>query len=322
MGESEFIAISHLFDSVGVIEKGIEKIYHYLLLHKKIDNLKDVTSNYGLTLKRGYKICAVLNELGLVQIFDRPMKIHLSSDLIPIWQVLIHKRIEELQSQFQVKRVKCERALDDFINNYSLEELVTQEPVEFINFTVDNIEDIYYPFAAKSNSKIAIGIQYENPLMPYIGRMMKNDLSEKSLAPIRVGMLRILENLGKIDVRVIFHNELVKILLNSREYELLNMHFKSFGKDYKINNIEVHITEEPFSNFNLTDNELVQPSFDPSNKLIGAYITRNKNIYQIFEEKFNELFSKGTPINEFIQQDKDLVIAPLTDIQCVTLCML
>ncbi|MFX0180507.1 MAG: hypothetical protein ACFE78_09965, partial [Candidatus Hodarchaeota archaeon] len=74
MEDSELLPLSSLFDAIGVIEKGIEKIYHYLLKNVRIDNLKDVSSQFGLTLKRGYKICSVLNDLELVQIYDRPMK--------------------------------------------------------------------------------------------------------------------------------------------------------------------------------------------------------------------------------------------------------
>ena len=36
--EDEFIQISNLFNSLGIIEKGIERIYHYLLKNKRIDN--------------------------------------------------------------------------------------------------------------------------------------------------------------------------------------------------------------------------------------------------------------------------------------------
>jgi len=32
----EFIQLSNLFNSLGIIEKGIEKIYHHLLENKKI----------------------------------------------------------------------------------------------------------------------------------------------------------------------------------------------------------------------------------------------------------------------------------------------
>jgi len=100
----EVLALSSLFDAIGIIEKGIEKIYHHLLKSKRIDNLNEVAAQYDLTLKRGYKICAVLNELELVQIYDRPMKIHLATPIIPLWQKIVNKRIEELTNLFQEQK--------------------------------------------------------------------------------------------------------------------------------------------------------------------------------------------------------------------------
>ena len=84
MEDNQFLSLSTLFDSIGIIEKGIEKIYHFLLQNSRIDNLKDVVAQYDLTLKRGYKICSVLSDLELVQIYDRPMKIHLATPVIPL----------------------------------------------------------------------------------------------------------------------------------------------------------------------------------------------------------------------------------------------
>ena len=133
MSEREFLALSSLFDAIGIIEKGIEKIYHYLLQHKRIDNLKEVSAQFDLTLKRGYKICAVLNDLGLVQIYDRPMKILAKSPPIAIWQRIINDRIEELSQLFQEKKEMAENALEEFIKNYSFAEQETQEFVEFRN---------------------------------------------------------------------------------------------------------------------------------------------------------------------------------------------
>ncbi|MHA1782902.1 MAG: hypothetical protein ACTSUL_05675, partial [Promethearchaeota archaeon] len=69
-------------------------------------------------------------------------------------------------------------------------------------------------------------------------------------------------------------------------------------------------------------NELIQPSFDPSKKLIGAYLSRNNNIYQIFYDKFKELFEKGIPINEFIKDQEDIKIKYLNPTQCLVLCLL
>lgn len=63
MEDTKYLSLSQLFDSIGVIEKGIERIYHYLLINKRIDDLKDVCNQFSLSLKRGYKICSVLSDV-------------------------------------------------------------------------------------------------------------------------------------------------------------------------------------------------------------------------------------------------------------------
>jgi hypothetical protein len=87
-------------------------------------------------------------------------------------------------------------------------------------------------------------------------------------------------------------------------------------------NLKIHVTDENFSNFSLADSELIQPSFDPTNILIGAYISRNSNIYQIFDTKFNEIFEAGIAIEEFLQKDKSLKIDSITETQSFVLCVL
>ena len=140
MEDTEYLPLNQLFDSIGSIEKGIERIYHHLLLHKRIDNLKEVCNQFSLSLKRGYKICSVLSDLGLVQIYDRPMKIHIATPIMTLWQSLIQRRIESLRNQFHEKRDKCESAIEDFTRKYELEEQVIQEPVEFINYSIKNFD--------------------------------------------------------------------------------------------------------------------------------------------------------------------------------------
>ncbi len=322
MGENDFIKIGHLFDTIGIIEKGIEKIYHHLLKNKKIENLKAVCNQYGLTLKRGYKICSVLNDLELVQIFDRPMKIHLVPDLIPFWQRLVIKHIEELQDSFLEKK-KCEIALEEFFQAYNIKEVVqSQEPVEFISFSVENFEDMYYHLTDESACKIAIGIRYENPLISLIQGKSFEEIPENIKEVITKGMMKLQESILNKDIQVIFHNDLVNILLKSMKFQILSQHLELRDPPLEFKSINIHITKEPFSNFSLTDNELIQPSFDPTNKLLGSYISTNKNIYQIFNNKFDELYNKGISINEYIQQEKGLTIAPLSKTQFLALCLL
>lgn len=321
MGEEKYLALNQLFDSIGIIEKGIEKIYHYLLLNKRIDNLKHVCNEYNLTLKRGYKISSVLSDLELVQTYDRPMKIILQTPIIPVWQKIINDRIEELKRVFDEKVELCERSLTDFIKMYDLkQEQVEQEPVEFINYSIDNIEDLYYPFLAAEECKIAMGIRYENTLVSAI-KDKPMDLIKKQFQPkILAGIENIVNNVKTIKIKVVFNQDIIDVLLNSREYMILTSILETINFEFK--QLHTQITEENFSNFSLVDDELIQPSFDPANKLMGAYISRNKNIYQVFEDKFEDLFNKSIPINEFIEKSDTLKKQVLSDIERFVLCLL
>lgn len=320
MEDTEYLPLNQLFDSIGIIEKGIERMYHYLLLNKRIDNLKEVCDQFNLSLKRGYKICSVLSDLELVQIYDRPMKIHIANPIMTLWQNLIQKRIEDLKNQFNEKRDKCESAIEDFTRNYKLDQQVVQEPVEFINYSVSNFDESYHQFLAQSECKIAIGIRYDNPLISMIHEDRFQNIPDDMRTSMRAGMSRIKENLRSISVQVIFNSEVAKDLLSSNEFKLLTNHVESYNLEFK--KLEIHVTDEAFSNFSLTDNELIQPSFDPTNILIGAYISRNKNIYQIFYDKFNEIFEKGIPMNRFITEQKDIGIDSLSETQLFVLCVM
>jgi len=321
MGEEKYLALNQLFDAIGIIEKGIEKIYHYLLLNKRIDYLKKVCNEFNLTLKRGYKISSVLSELELVQTYDRPMKIILQTPVIPAWQKIINERIEELKRAFDDKVAYCEKSLTEFIKLYDLkEEQVEQEPVEFINYSLDNIEDLYYPFLAKKECKVAIGIRYENILVNTIKDEPIDLIQKQYKEKILEGFTNIAENIKNIGIKVIFNHDIIDTLLNSREYRILTNLLEHLGLEFK--QLNVQITEENFSNFSLVDDELIQPSFDPSNKLMGAYISRNKNIYQVFEDKFEDLFNKGIPINNFLEETESISRKSLSDLQRFVLCLL
>ncbi len=320
MEDNRILALSSLFDALGVIEKGIEKVYHYLLVNKRIDNLKDVASQFDLSLKRCYKICSVLNDLELVHIYDRPMKIHLSTPVLPIWQKLVNNRIEELTYEFQEKKKRAESALEDFLNKYHISEEVIPEFVEFRNYDLKNFSETYSEFLAKKECKIAIGIKYENDLIYLLKKNSIEKLPKDIKDGIDEGILRFKENLKNLDIEVILNAELLRELLSMNEFKVLSNYLDKFDLEFK--KFLVNVTYDDFSNFILTDNELIQPSFDPSKKLIGAYLSRNNNIYQIFYDKFKELFEKGIPINEFIKDQEDIKIKYLNPTQCFVLCLL
>jgi hypothetical protein len=320
MEDSEFLPLSSLFDTIGVIEKGIEKIYHFLLLNKRIENLKEVSSKFNLTLKRGYKICSVLNELELVQIYDRPMKIHLATPVIPLWQKIVNNRIQEISQQFQEKKEKAENTLEEFIRSYELDKQVTQEYVEFIKYNLKNFEETYHSFMAEKECKIAIGIRYENELISILKEQGTKGILNDINATMKAGMMKIKDNLQKLNIQVIINTELIKEILKSKEFAVLSEYADNYNLEFK--RLDIHVTDEDFSNFSLTDDELIQPSFDPANRLIGSYISRNKRIYQIFYDKFDELLEKGVPLDKFVNQHEDLKFDSLSQSQSFILCLL
>ncbi|MBY9006504.1 MAG: hypothetical protein KGD63_07075 [Candidatus Lokiarchaeota archaeon] len=321
MGEDIFLALNQVFDSIGIIEKGIERLYHYLLLNKRIDNLKEVCTQFNLTLKRGYKICSVLSDLELVQIYDRPMKIILQTPVIPIWQRLINNRIEALKNKLNEQVDYCENTFEKFTKLYDLKkDEVEQEPVEFLSYSLDHIEDLFYPFLANKECKIAIGIRYENILISSIKDEAIDNIHQKFKTQFSKAINSIINNLQNVNIQVIFNQEIIETLLISREYRIISSILEKV--DFKFQIFDVRVTEEDFSNFSIIDDELVQPSFDPSNKLMGAYISRNKNIYDIFADKYTELFNKGTPINQYIERNKNLNSESLSDFQRFVLCLL
>jgi hypothetical protein len=320
MENTEVLALSSLFDAIGVIEKGIEKIYYHLLKSKRIDNLNEVASQYDLTLKRGYKICAVLNELELVQIYDRPMKIHLATPIIPLWQKIVNKRIEELTNQFQEQKEKAEEALDDFIQAFNLGEPVAQEFVEFIKYSLHNLDETYHTLLSQEVCKIAIGIRYDNELIETMKKFGSKSMPDELKDAMRTSILKISGNLKNLKMQMIFNAEVIKELLLCPEFKTLTEHLTQYNLEFK--SINVHVTYDDFSNFNLTDNELIQPSFDPTNRLIGSYISRNKNIFQIFYDKFNELYEKGIPLDQFVQDETDINLHELTDDEKFVLSLL
>jgi len=84
--------------------------------------------------------------------------------------------------------------------------------------------------------------------------------------------------------------------------------------------IEVRITHEDFSNFALRDDEmLIQPSFDPSNILLGSYISRQKDIVKIFKQKFDDLFEKSLLVNDYLRDHRIFEKSELSNIDKLAL---
>jgi len=310
-------SIRKIFELIGKSEKSIEQIYDFLLRNKKIEDLRRVSNELGITLKRGYKVCAVLNELDLIQIFDRPMKINLLNPIVA-WQKIINKKINELSEDLDKKINTLEESLNSFFKVYELKEPEVGEPIEFLNFDTKNLNWVYYPYFANSVSRIAIGIAYENP---FINELTKGEFSiiEKELAEILAENLKVLaEHVRQIEIFIVLNSNVLEAFLNSIRYknivDLINI------KEFIPQKIEVRITHEDFSNFALRDDEmLIQPSFDPSNILLGSYISRQKDIVKIFKQKFDDLFENSLQVNDYLRDHRIFEKSELSNIDKLAL---
>jgi len=178
--------------------------------------------------------------MDLVQIYDRPMKINLSTPILPIWQTIINQRMEELLNEFQEKKMRCESSFENFLESYNIKQEVVQEPIEFINFSFDNFNEMYYPFFAQNECKIAIGIRYANPLIVSLQKKSIEDFPEHSKTSLISAMNKIKDNVKNINIQAIFNNELLNEILNSKEFSILTEFIESL--DFKFKNINYNPT--------------------------------------------------------------------------------
>lgn len=296
-------SIGKLFGLIGKSEKSIELVYHYLLKNERIDDLKEVCEELEMSLKRGYKICSVLNELELVQIIDRPMKIFLL-DPIPAWQKLINKRINDMKEDLEKRIDSLKYSMESFFKIYELKEPDIGEPIEFLNFDSRNFNWIFYQYLGKNVTKTAIGIVYENPLILELTGEDFSKFNEKLTDILKESFIELAQNIKNNEVYLILNSEVLNTFLGAEHYKKLLNHLKTRVTDIKPKKIDVRVTEEDFSNFSVRDEEmLIQPSFDPKNILLGSYISRQKDIIKIFIDKFEDLFENSTPINEYLEKN-------------------
>ncbi len=295
-------SIRKLFDLIGKSEKSIEQIYDYLLKYNKIDDLTKVSNDLGITLKREYKICAILNELDLIQIFDRPMKVNLLNPVVA-WQKIINKKIYYLTEDLNMKINLLEETMGLFFKDYELKEPEVGEPIEFLNFDTKNFHWVYYPYFASKVTKIALGIIYENPFIREITRVEFSKVGEELARELTENFTELAKYIANIEIFIILNSSVLEDIINSFQYRNLIEHLSQVEIQFR--KIEVRIINEDFSNFALRDDEmLIQPSFDPINILLGSYISRQKDIVKIFLRKFDDLFDNSHPVNDYLKEHR------------------
>ena len=130
---------------------------------------------------------------------------------------------------------------------------------------------------------------------------------------------RFMKNKGYSDANILIQTILKKMspikykILISKDYaqDILNV-IKKFSSNYtQFDDIEnkyeeiwdIKICEETFGDFIILDgNELIQFSIDPSNKLLGIFISRNQEITEIFMNKFNEIYTQALDLAEYFKE--------------------
>ncbi len=275
-----------------VKKKGISLVYDYLLEHQIIEDLEKVSKDLRLTLKRVYKILAELRDINLCQTIDRPMKISLLDPQVA-WERLINIKIQELKDELNEKIAGTERSLEEFFAAYKIQK-EQKTPVEFIRY--DGFEFVFHALWGKRSLSVANGIKYLNPGLKKIMTDYENNrIPDQFLENLR-------EAIRKLEVKILISVDALRDSI-AEVQTFSSLEIKINGETVKIvpRSIEVRVAQESFSNFTLRDDEiLMQPAFDPSNRLLGSFISSQKEIVQIFRDKFDALFKNAKPLAEFL----------------------
>ncbi|MBN2157215.1 MAG: hypothetical protein JW776_14315 [Candidatus Lokiarchaeota archaeon] len=293
----KFSSLIDLFESISVVEKGIEQVYDFLLKTPIVEDINVLVETLDLKPKRIYKINSVLKDLGLIQIYYRPMKIQLL-DPVDSWEKLIQTKINTIQEEASSRIKYCHESLEKMFSAYELVK-TPQMLVEFVSFVTPelDLESEFFTLVSQSESWIAHGIFY------------KYDYS-RTFEAIKKFSSEFLTNIAKM-----IKTNQFKILVSDDYLEQVDNLFEknkkfipTLGNLLDANlNFDLRHTNKQFSNFVLKDQSvLIQPSFDPSGEnLIGCFISSPKEIVEVFSNKFNELFKDAKPVrrNEKSKQE-------------------
>lgn len=304
----QFSSLIDLFESLDIVEKGIEQVYDYLLRNKVVDDVKILVDELDLNLKRIYKVLSVLKDLDLIQIYNRPMNVQVLDPQIAL-EKLINNKINEIHRQANAKIGECHRALDEVRSAYKIAD-VSQQPVEFISFIGElDLETLFHALICSRECDIAHGIWYKRDvnIADIINRI---DETKEAL-------MKDLEKAKTKTYRVIVSKEYLEHANNRvKDYKPFLSQLKVFSVTDL--DIKLRILDEPFSNFIVKDQrELSQPSFDPNDNLIGYFVSSPQEIVDVFINKFNNMFQDAIPIEEEIDdldEDKLLLLKLLCTI--------
>ncbi len=310
MEKKSFSSLIELFSSIEVKEKGVEIVYDYLLKNHSIDNPKELSISLELSIKRIYKIFSLLKQLGLIQVYDRPMKITINEP-ISAWEKLLSEKIINIRTECDLKIETCEKSFIDMKSAYS----ITQEehslpPVEYINI-LDN-EDAF-EFIRNDiigNSKelfLTKGIKYEIESFEKILEMLRDPkfMKKEGHSNVKILIQTILKKLPPIKYKILISREHTQEILQIvKNFSNDMSRFEDIEKKHD-NVWDIRIYEGSCGDFIILDaNDLIQFSIDPSKKLMGIFISRSHEITNIFFKKFEEMYSQAMKLEDYFKEIK------------------
>ena len=250
--QPKFSSLIDLFESISIVEKGIEQVYDFLLKQPIVEDLNVLVEALDLKPKRIYKINSVLKELGLIQIYYRPMKIQLLNPL-ESWEKLIQMKINVIQEEASNKIKYCHESLEKMFAAYELVK-TPQVPVEFVSFVTPDLdlENEFFTMISEAESWIAHGIFYKYDYDRTFEAIKKfaEEFNQNISRIIKNNKFKVLVSDGYLkQIDELYENkkDMIPSLINLLESNL---------------NLDLRHTKKQFSNFVLKDHSvLIQPSF-------------------------------------------------------------
>ncbi|MHA1744647.1 MAG: hypothetical protein ACTSWW_01540 [Promethearchaeota archaeon] len=294
-----------LFENISIKEKGIEQIYDYLLHNKIIEDPKSIVEEFDLSLKRIYKILSLLKSLGLVQTYDRPMKAVLNTPL-DAWQTIISNQIRDIELTASQQKTKCETAFQNMVDHYDLNpDLPDLPPVEYISMAGDDPFDFLINDLIGTPREICLakGVKFRIEYLKKAIDIIKNPqtLQNYDYTGIEDIWDKFEKGFSQKTVKVLISHEWAEEALQGlpqmlKDITLLTNYLSKVKLD-----IEIKISQQPVGNFILKDTtELLQFSVDPTNNLLGLFVSRQTEIVDIFQNKFMEIYQTSEDFNDYI----------------------
>ncbi|MHA1777023.1 MAG: hypothetical protein DRO88_09310 [Promethearchaeia archaeon] len=303
--EERITFLVDLFHAIDIREKGIEYVYDILLQKQSVADIKEFVEISGISLKRTYKVIQLLEKLGLIQVYNRPMIVNIKNP-ITSWEILISEKIKEIRLEADHRIENCEISFQNFLRTYNLNpDNISVPPVEFISISATHYTPKFFNSDIVGESEVIKFVKGDIIKTPF-NEKLKNIL--KKISEDKEGTVVMLKDYCKKWQSAI-PNINIEVLLTEDYVHSINDMMKdiNFRKledetkaDINLPSINIRVSSKVITNFLLRDNrELIQYSTSPDNSLIGLFISRQSEIYDIFAEKYKHEFNHAVNLDQY-----------------------